>query len=617
MADLAKIVEELSTLTVLEAADLSKLLEEKWGVSAAAAVAVAGPTAGGAAAPAAEEQTEFDVILTGDGGNKINAIKEVRAITGLGLGEAKALVESAPKAIKEGVSKAEAEELKKKLEAHAARPSNSSKAFGGSAPVGWRSAKTATGEGRCLAAPPFSFAGADRSVVGQIRTAETMRQPAGGGFRAAHLLFGGNRQGTLGDFPCAGKLARRWLGLLRCRQRLFIDSAFLAIEEAGALQALGKRLERIVGSGTDERHGFVAAHTAARRGGKGGGSAGFGLARGSGCDGLPFRILSLFVEFPGIGFAQGATAAEGKNKCDPDRDQQHRSTAGDLPGKTAIARRFSAATDSRAGLATGVAAGSSSVRREASPGSGGAATGAAAATGVPLRSDATGRSVVLAAGRCAVLAVGRGAASGADSGAMSSGTRIVGTGAAGRRGGGRGSDRRHHHGWRRLFGDWSGLRQSDGRGQGQERGNRAHGGAGEGNLPGHNEGTTGVPRQTLRQRAIFHGEALPPDGAAKILARPSRLRRRKRAQAIWVGRDGSIAAAAAAEIAAPISPMSRSSRASSAASSRSANSTIIGIDSDRRSVPAERPSGRQCVRTGWPMRISRPSHWRDWRAICR
>ncbi len=116
MADLAKIVEELSALTVLEAADLSKMLEEKWGVSAAAAVAVAGPAAA-AAAPAGEEQTEFDVILTGDGGNKINAIKEVRAITGLGLGEAKALVESAPKAIKEGVSKAEAEELKKKLEA--------------------------------------------------------------------------------------------------------------------------------------------------------------------------------------------------------------------------------------------------------------------------------------------------------------------------------------------------------------------------------------------------------------------------------------------------------------------------------------------------------------------
>ncbi|AQA00585.1 50S ribosomal protein L7/L12 [Sphingopyxis sp. QXT-31] len=115
MADLAKIVEELSTLTVLEAADLSKMLEEKWGVSAAAAVAAA--PAAAAAGPAAEEQTEFDVILTGDGGNKINAIKEVRAITGLGLGEAKALVESAPKAIKEGVNKAEAEELKKRLEA--------------------------------------------------------------------------------------------------------------------------------------------------------------------------------------------------------------------------------------------------------------------------------------------------------------------------------------------------------------------------------------------------------------------------------------------------------------------------------------------------------------------
>ena len=113
MADLAKIVEELSTLTVLEAADLSKMLEEKWGVSAAAAVAAA--PAAAAAGPAAEEQTEFDVILTGDGGNKINVIKEVRAITGLGLGEAKALVESAPKAVKEGASKAEAEELKAKL----------------------------------------------------------------------------------------------------------------------------------------------------------------------------------------------------------------------------------------------------------------------------------------------------------------------------------------------------------------------------------------------------------------------------------------------------------------------------------------------------------------------
>lgn len=115
MADLAKIVDELSALTVLEAAELSKLLEEKWGVSAAAAVAVAAPAAGGAGAAAAEEQTEFDVILTGDGGNKINVIKEVRAITGLGLGEAKALVEGAPKAVKEGVSKAEAEELKGKL----------------------------------------------------------------------------------------------------------------------------------------------------------------------------------------------------------------------------------------------------------------------------------------------------------------------------------------------------------------------------------------------------------------------------------------------------------------------------------------------------------------------
>ena len=117
MADLQKIVDDLSSLTVLEAADLAKMLEEKWGVSAAAAVAVAGPAAGGgAAAPAAEEPTEFDVILTGDGGKKINVIKEVRAITQLGLGEAKALVESAPKAIKEGVSKAEAEEIKKKIE---------------------------------------------------------------------------------------------------------------------------------------------------------------------------------------------------------------------------------------------------------------------------------------------------------------------------------------------------------------------------------------------------------------------------------------------------------------------------------------------------------------------
>ena len=115
MADLNSIVEQLSALTVLEAADLAKMLDEKWGVSAAAAVAVAaGPAA--AAAPAAEEQTEFDVILTGDGGKKINVIKEVRAITGLGLTEAKTLVESAPKAVKEAVSKADAEKIKKQLE---------------------------------------------------------------------------------------------------------------------------------------------------------------------------------------------------------------------------------------------------------------------------------------------------------------------------------------------------------------------------------------------------------------------------------------------------------------------------------------------------------------------
>jgi len=113
MADIEKLVDQLSALTFLEAADLAKALEEKWGVSAAAAVAVAGPAA--AAAPAAEEQTEFDVILTGDGGNKIAVIKEVRAITNLGLTEAKALVESAPKAIKEGVNKAEAEDIKAKI----------------------------------------------------------------------------------------------------------------------------------------------------------------------------------------------------------------------------------------------------------------------------------------------------------------------------------------------------------------------------------------------------------------------------------------------------------------------------------------------------------------------
>ena len=115
MADLNALVDQLSELTVLEAAELSKMLEEKWGVSAAAAVAAA-PAAGGAAAPAAEEKTEFDVILTGDGGKKINVIKEVRAITGLGLTEAKALVEGAPKAVKEGASKDEAEKLKKQLE---------------------------------------------------------------------------------------------------------------------------------------------------------------------------------------------------------------------------------------------------------------------------------------------------------------------------------------------------------------------------------------------------------------------------------------------------------------------------------------------------------------------
>ena len=117
MADIAKLVEELSKLTVLEAADLAKALEEAWGVSAAAAVAVAAaPAAGGDAGAAAEEKTEFDVILTGDGGKKIQVIKEVRAITNLGLTEAKTLVESAPKAIKEGVSKADAEAIKKQIE---------------------------------------------------------------------------------------------------------------------------------------------------------------------------------------------------------------------------------------------------------------------------------------------------------------------------------------------------------------------------------------------------------------------------------------------------------------------------------------------------------------------
>ncbi|MEZ5812224.1 MAG: 50S ribosomal protein L7/L12 [Rhizobiaceae bacterium] len=122
MADLAKIVDDLSSLTVLEAAELSKLLEEKWGVSAAAPVAVAA-VAGGAAAggEAAEEKTEFDVVLAAIGDKKIEVIKEVRGITGLGLKEAKDLVEAAPKAVKEGVSKAEAEEIQKKLEAAGAK----------------------------------------------------------------------------------------------------------------------------------------------------------------------------------------------------------------------------------------------------------------------------------------------------------------------------------------------------------------------------------------------------------------------------------------------------------------------------------------------------------------
>ncbi|QDO98594.1 50S ribosomal protein L7/L12 [Ferrovibrio terrae] len=120
MADLNKIVDELSTLTVLEAAELAKLLEEKWGVSAAAPVAVAA-AGGGAAAPAAEEQTEFNVILADAGANKINVIKEVRAITGLGLKEAKDLVEAAPKAVKEGVTKDDAAKMKAQLEAAGAK----------------------------------------------------------------------------------------------------------------------------------------------------------------------------------------------------------------------------------------------------------------------------------------------------------------------------------------------------------------------------------------------------------------------------------------------------------------------------------------------------------------
>lgn len=114
MADLSKIVDELSELTVIEAAELSKLLEEKWGVSAAAPVAMVAAGDGGGAA--AEEQTEFDVVLTSFGANKINVIKEVRGITSLGLKEAKDLVEAAPKAVKEGVSKEEADQLKTQLE---------------------------------------------------------------------------------------------------------------------------------------------------------------------------------------------------------------------------------------------------------------------------------------------------------------------------------------------------------------------------------------------------------------------------------------------------------------------------------------------------------------------
>ncbi len=115
MADINGLVDQLSALTVLEAAELAKALEEKWGVSAAAAVAAA--PAAAAAGPVEEEKTEFDVILTGDGGKKINVIKEVRAITQLGLGEAKALVEGAPKPIKEGVNKEEAEKIKAQIEA--------------------------------------------------------------------------------------------------------------------------------------------------------------------------------------------------------------------------------------------------------------------------------------------------------------------------------------------------------------------------------------------------------------------------------------------------------------------------------------------------------------------
>lgn len=120
-ANLEQIVDQLSALTVMEAAELSKMLEEKWGVSAAAPVAVAVAGAGAAAAPAAEEKTEFDVVLTSAGDNKINVIKEVRAVTGLGLKEAKDLVEGAPQPLKQGVSKDEAEKVKKQVEAAGAK----------------------------------------------------------------------------------------------------------------------------------------------------------------------------------------------------------------------------------------------------------------------------------------------------------------------------------------------------------------------------------------------------------------------------------------------------------------------------------------------------------------
>ncbi len=142
MADLQKIVDDLSSLTVLEAAELAKLLEEKWGVSAAAAVAVAGPAAGGAAAAPAEEKTEFTVVLAAAGDKKIEVIKEVRAITGLGLKEAKDLVEGAPKPVKEGVNKEEADKIKAQLEKLAPR-SSSSNARSGSAAGRSRAMQTA------------------------------------------------------------------------------------------------------------------------------------------------------------------------------------------------------------------------------------------------------------------------------------------------------------------------------------------------------------------------------------------------------------------------------------------------------------------------------------------